>query len=132
MGGIKQDIIEEIFSICKKRKDFIFDNKLVKEISKKHGFGNPFDVTKLDTSKLLPDILLGEDYFILHLGKGKHVFVKGINKGFHSFEKIDSKNIFEWKYRKSILNEFDTSELNILSVANNQRIIHDFLSLVSG
>lgn len=75
----------------------------------------------------IPQILLDEDYFILHLGRGRHKFVKGINNGFHSFEDINEDNIFDWKYRKSILNEFDTSESNILSVAGNQRIIHDFL-----
>jgi hypothetical protein len=35
--------------------------------------------------------------------------------------------MIDWKYRKSLLNEYDTSESNILSVASNQRIIHDFL-----
>lgn len=125
--GTKQDVITDIFNLCKKRKDFVFDNALVKEICKKHGFGNPFDVTKLDDTSRFPQILLDEDYFILHLGKGHHKFVKGISNGFHAFEKIDSKMIYDWKYRKSILNESDTSESNILSVANNQRIIHDFL-----
>ena len=32
-----------------------------------------------------------------------------------------------WKYKKSLLNLYNTSESNILSVANNQRILHDFL-----
>jgi hypothetical protein len=125
--GTKQDVITDIFNLCKKRKDFVFDNVLVKEVCKKRGFGNPFDATKLDDTSKFPQILLDEDYFILHLGEGRHRFVKGISNGFHTFEKIDNKKIFDWKYRKSILNEFDTSESNILSVANNQRIIHDFL-----
>lgn len=125
--GTKQEVISEIFKKCKKKENFVFDNKLVKQICKKYGFGNPFDVTKLDDTSKFPQILLDEDYFILHLGKGKHKFVKGISNGFHSFEEIKEKNIIDWKYRKSILNEFDTSESNILSVASNQRIIHDFL-----
>ena len=125
--GIKQDVITKIFKLCKKRKNFVFDNTLVKKVCKKHGFGNPFDVTKLDNTSIFPHILLDEDYFILHLGEGKHKFFKGIKNGFHTFEKINEDNIFDWKYRKSILNEFDTSESNILSVASNQRIIHDFL-----
>lgn len=70
---------------------------------------------------------MDEDYFILHLGNGRHKFIRGIKNGFHVFEDIDAGKIFDWKYRKSILNEFDTSESNILSVANNQRVIHDFL-----
>ena len=61
----------------------------------------------------------------MHLGKGWHEFVKGIKYGYHSFEKID--NVKHWKYKKSILNELDTSESNILSVVSNQKILHDFL-----
>jgi len=125
--GIKQNVITEIFKICKRKKDFAFDNTLVKKICKKHHFGNPFDVTKLDNTLRFPQVLIDEDYFILHLGGGRHKFVKGISNGFHSFENIKKKNIYDWKYRKSLLNEFDTSESNILSVASNQRIIHDFL-----
>ena len=83
------------------------------------GFGNPFDVTKLDNTSKFPQVMLDNDYFIVHLGKGKHKFVKGINKGFHRFEPIAPENIYTWKYRKSILNEFDTSESNILSVGFN-------------
>jgi len=125
--GTKQEVIAEVFKRCKKRRDFVFDNTLVKGICKKYGFGNPFDVTKLDDTSKFPKILLDKDYFILHLGGGKHRFVKEIKNGFHSFENIGKSSIFDWKYSKSILNEFDTSESNILSVANNQRIIHDFL-----
>lgn len=125
--GTKQDVITEIFTICKKKRSYIFDNALVKQICKKYNFGNPFDATKLDDTSKFPQILLDDDYFILHLGNGRHKFVKGIKNGFHNFEKIDENNIYNWKYRKSILNEFDTSESNILSVASNQRIIHDFL-----
>jgi hypothetical protein len=62
------------------------------------------------------------------LGEGRHQFVKGINNGYHRFEEIDRENeVIPWKYRKSLLNEFDTSESNILSVASNQRIIQDFI-----
>jgi len=125
--GTKQEVVTELFERCKKRKCFLFDNAMVKQVCKEYGFGNPFDATKFDDTSKFPQILLDEDYFILHLGMGRHKFVKGINNGFHSFEMIDSDNIFDWKYRKSILNEFDTSESNILSVTSNQRIIHDFL-----
>lgn len=125
--GKKQDVIKEVFKACKKRGNFVFTNDLVKEISSKHNFKNPFDATKLDDTTKFPPVLLKEDYFILHLGKGRHRFVKGIKNGYHSFEKIPKKHVCDWKYRKSILNEFDTSESNILSVGSNQRIIHDFL-----
>jgi len=125
--GTKQEVITALFKRCKRHKDFVFDNVVVKQVCKEYGFGNPFDATKLDDTSKFPQILLDEDYFILHLGGGRHKFVKGINNGFHSFEEVNEDNIFDWKYRKSILNEFDTSESNILSVAGNQRIIHDFL-----
>lgn len=125
--GTKRDIVEQIFNVCKEKNDFVFDNKMVKQIIEGHGFSNPFDITKLDNTSKLPKVLLDNDYFILHLGNGKHKFVKGINLGFHQFEKISEENIFDWKYRNSLLNEFDTSESNILSVASNQRIIHDFI-----
>ena len=125
--GKKGDVLTEIFRNCQKKKNFVFDNDFVKEICKKYKFGNPFDVTKLDNTDKFPDIMIENDYFILHLGEGKHQFVKGIRNGFHKFESIPAKNNYDWKYRKSILNELDTSESNILSVGFNQRIIHDFL-----
>ncbi len=125
--GIKQDVLAEIFTICKKNKNFVFDNDLVKQICHKHSFANPFDATKVDNTSKFPDILKEENYFLLHLGNGRHQFIKDISKGYHKFEAIPAQSCFDWKYRKSILNEFDTSESNIISVANNQRIIHDFL-----
>lgn len=127
MASKKEKVILEIFESCMKEKRLVFDNDLVKRISKKHEFGNPFDATKIDNSDELPDLLKEADYFIVHLGEGRHQFVKGINIGFHIFEEVAQNNVFDWKYRKSILNEFDTSESNILSIANNQRITHDFL-----
>ncbi len=121
----KHKVITEIFEICKKRKKYSFDNNLVKKISQKYKLGNPFDVTKIDNKEKLPQILIENDYAIMHLGNGNHQFIKGINKVYHDFETISE--FVEWDYRKSILNEFNSSESNILSVANNQRILHHFL-----
>ncbi|MDR1973264.1 MAG: hypothetical protein LBQ31_01165 [Bacteroidales bacterium] len=121
----KDQVIEKIFKICEKKKDFTFHNDMVKDVCKKIGFGNPFDVTKLDNKTKLPSILLKNDYAIIHLGSGFHRFIKGINKVFHEFEPIQKK--INWKYKKSLLNQYNTSESNILSVANNQRILHNFL-----
>jgi hypothetical protein len=123
----KDEVLIELLRICKQKRNYIFDNDLVKTICKKTGFGNPFDITKLDNTAKFPEIMIQNDLFILHLGEGKHQFIKGIKYGFHKFEEISPENIIEWKYRKSLLNEFDTSESNILSVGFNQRIIHDFL-----
>ena len=125
--GTKQDVISALFKECKKRNNFVFHNDIVKDISRKLGFGNPFDVTKVDNSSLLPDTLKRNDYFIIHLGSGYHQFVNGIRFGYHKFEPILKPEIRDWQYRQSLLNEFDTSESNILSVVSNQRIIHDFL-----
>ncbi|HEY89720.1 MAG TPA: hypothetical protein G4N98_08340 [Thermoflexia bacterium] len=123
----KQQVISKLFEICKKRNDFVFDNRLVKKTCAEIGFKNPYDVTKIDNSSILPADVREQDYFVIHLGMGNHQFVKGIHFGYHEFEPINDAERIRWKYRKSLLNEFDTSESNILSVANNQRILHDFL-----
>ena len=75
--------------------------------------------------KQLPQILINNDMAVIHLGNGFHQFIKGIDKVFHDFEPI--QQTIDWKYQKSILNQFNSSESNILSVANNQRILHHFL-----
>ncbi|MDR1543847.1 MAG: hypothetical protein LBS50_05455 [Prevotellaceae bacterium] len=124
-ANTKHQVIEKLFEICKQRNNFEFHNDLVKDVSKKFGFGNPFDVTKLDNKDKLPKILLENDIAIIHIGSGKHKFIKGIDKVFHNFEPIQEK--IDWKYKKSLLNQYNTSESNILSVANNQRILHHFL-----
>lgn len=123
--GKKQQVIELLFNHCVSNNDYVFHNDLVKEISKEVGFGNPFDVTKIDKISVLPKSLIDNDYCLVHLGNGRHKFIKGLSKVFHTFEPIG--NVVEWKYQKSILNQFNSSESNILSVANNQRILHDFL-----
>lgn len=121
----KSQVIEELFNICEARNNFEFHNDLVKELCRKVGFGNPFDVTKLDNKTKLPKILLDNDYAIIHIGGGSHKFIKGIDKVFHDFEPI--QGAIEWGYKKSLLNQYNSSESNILSVANNQRILHHFL-----
>lgn len=125
--GTKQLILSKLFEACQQRNNYIFDNNLVKKVSSDVGFANPFDATKIDNSSLLPADLKSADYYLVHLGSGYHQFVKGIKYGYHELEKINDNEKIDWKYRQSLLNEFDTSESNILSVASNQRIIHDFL-----
>jgi hypothetical protein len=125
MKNKKQNVLLNLYEICEKKGDFTFDNELVKKVSAEVGFTNQFDVTKLDTKEKLPDFFIKNDIAVIHLGRGIHKFIKGINKIYHDFEPI-KKNI-EWKYKKSILNMANSSESNILSIANNQRILHDFL-----
>jgi hypothetical protein len=121
----KDQVLTEIFKICQKRNNYVFHNDLVKDVSKKVGFGNPFDATKIDNKDKLPQILLDNDSAVIHLGNGKHQFIKGIDKVYHDFEPI--QETLQWTYKKSLLNEYNSSESNILSVANNQRILHHFL-----
>ena len=123
--GKQKDVIEKLFNHCLKSGDMVFHNTLVKQISVQENFGNPFTATKVDSLKVLPQSLIDADYCIVHLGKGYHKFVKNISSLFHTFEPIEKS--VDWQYRKSILNEYNTSESNILSVANNQRILHHFL-----
>ncbi len=121
----KHQVIEKIYQICRVESRPEFHNDLVKDISRKIDFGNPFDATKFDNKQKLPPSLIADDMAIVHLGGGMHRFIKGIDKVFHDFEPIIDAQ--DWVYKKSLLNQFNTSESNILSVANNQRIMHHFL-----
>jgi hypothetical protein len=82
--GKKQEVLLELFRICKKRRNYVFDNDMVEAVCKDIGFKNKFDVTKLDNEKLLPIELQKQDYAVIHLGKGLHQFVKGIKKNLSS------------------------------------------------
>ena len=122
----KSLVLTDIFDACQSRNDWTFDNKLVNKISEKHDFSNPYDATKIDNTSILPDHIRKQGWCVVHLGQGKHKFVKALQHFFHDFEPPPSETI-DWPYRKSVLNEINTSESNILSVGFNQRIIHDFL-----
>ncbi|MBI3536740.1 MAG: hypothetical protein HY070_04155, partial [Chloroflexi bacterium] len=99
--GTKQDVIAEIFKRCKATGTWEFDNDLVRRVSAEKGFANPFDVTKIDNSSLLPTEMKHEDYFFVHLGLGgRHRIVKGIKFGFHNFEPIAENEVIPWKYRR--------------------------------
>ena len=123
----KQIVITNLYEMCLARGDMAFSNAEVREICTRVGFGNPFDATKIDNSSGLPDRLADDDVFIIHLGRGRHQFVTGIANGYHEFEEMPAERRYQWGYRRSILNNINTSESNILSVCYNQRIIHDFL-----
>lgn len=121
----KHLVLETLWQHCQMQSDYRFHNDLVKDICRELGFGNPFDVTKLDSKDKLPTSFLEQDICLLHLGKGCHRFVHGVDRLYHSFESMQVS--IKWEYRKSLLNEYNDSESNILSVANNQRILHHFL-----
>ena len=63
----------------------------------------------------------------MHLGNGRHCFMPIANTWYHEFEKITEDEKVEWIYTPSILNHTDTSESNVISFVNNQKIIYDFL-----
>jgi len=120
----KTQVLLRLLELCQESGDFRFHNNQVKDIARQVGFGNPFDATKLDNLDLLPQELLDLDLAVIHLGKGFHAFVKGTRHVYHSFEEI--REHMDWEYRKSLLNGYNSSESNTLSIANNQRILHDF------
>ena len=123
----KQTVITELYAICKNRGNLEFDNEEVKAVCARVGFGNPFDATKLDNSAVLPRALVDDDVFVVHLGRGRHQFVYGIAVGYHEFESIPEERRYQWPYRRSLLNNINTSESNSLWAAFNQGVIHDFL-----
>ncbi len=128
MAKTKKDIIETIFNYCKNNNNYIFDNELIKKILMQSGSKtNPYDMTKIDDISKLPKVLLENDYFIAHIGSGKHKFVKGISKIYHKFEPITEHEIEKWTYVPSILDDYSISESSVLSLCFNQRIMHDFL-----
>ena len=123
----KQQVIARLYADCQAGGNPVFDNDAVRQAATAFGFSNPFDATKIDHSAILPPALVADDAFIVHLGRGRHQFVYGIRAGYHQFEPIPAARRYQWPYRRSILNNINASESNILSVGYNQRIIHDFL-----
>lgn len=123
----KQQVITELYRLCRHRRDFRFHNDDVKDVCSKIGFSNAYDATKLDRSALLPPALIEDDTFVVHVGEGWHQFVEGIAVGYHRFENVPEENHIPWRYHRSILNNVNTSESNLLFVGYNHKIIHDFL-----
>lgn len=122
----KRDAIDKIFEMCFS-KDKVspilkFDNAQVKSVTGV-SFSNQFDATKFDSYNKLPPSLQKNGYFIVHLGKGNHAFVKG--QGFHKLEKIN--DVVDWKLGKSYMDSISDSEAQSVSTAFNDKIIHDFL-----
>lgn len=123
----KQRVLSRLYALCQERGVSVFDNDDVGQVCQQVGFRNRYDATKFDSSALLPAGLRAADVFVVHLGNGRHQFVKGIAEGYHQFEPIPQGRQLHWPYRRSILNTINDSESNILSVASNQRIVHDFI-----
>lgn len=126
--GKKQDVLARLFDDSQASGDPVISKEDVRHACDLFDFGNQFDSTKVDHSNLYPEVMRqGAGFFLVHLGDGNHQFVPEMCRGYHTLEVIDESESAEWTYRPSLLNEFDTSESNILSVAFNQRILHHFL-----
>ncbi len=123
----KKQVIEDLYKFCLARNNWVFTNDEVKQIATKHGFGNPFDVTKVDTKSVLPEVVLKDGYCIAHLGKGRHCFIPELDKWYHEFESIQEEEVCNWRYRKSLLNDIEAGEASVVSFVFNQHILHDFL-----
>ena len=74
----KKETLLALYRSCKESGQYVFDNNKVREICSQTGFGNPFDVTKIDCSELLPDQVIDDGYCVVHLGSGRHKFMKAI------------------------------------------------------
>lgn len=120
----KAQVLLRLLAWCEMHNTLVFHNDKVKEFAREIGISNAFDATKLDNLNLLPQPLRDLDLAVIHLGRGNHAFVKGTNHVYHTFEPIIERQ--EWNYQKSLLNGYNASESNVLSVANNQRILHHF------
>jgi len=131
MVSRKRDSIDILFTKLRKKKlrakVIEFTNTELKRVTQDTKFMNQFDATKFDSSELLPETLKKNGFFIVHLGKGKHAFVKG--KGYHEFEKI--KIIKNNKVGKGIIDGVGSSEAGAVSFIYNEGIIQDFLGITT-
>lgn len=123
----KQQVLENLFQQCLQRGVMEFTNAEVKRVAGQVGFGNPFDATKVDTREVLPPKITNAGYCLAHIGKGRHAFIPELQHWYHDFEQIESPEIIQWRYRKSLLNDLDRGEASTLSLVLNQRILHDFI-----
>jgi len=123
----KQAVILELFSELRRPGEHLdilnFTTDRVRELCREHEFRNPFDATNFDTIERLPTKLQDEGYFIVHLGRGDHAFVRG--QGYHVLEPIQTTK--GWPGAESLVDKLGISEASAISTMYNDRIIHDFL-----
>ncbi len=129
MTSKKRDSIDILFNELYKKtpgaKVIRFSNEQLKKITQDTAFMNQFDAVKFDSAEKLPDKLKEHGYFIVHLGKGNHAFVKG--NGYHKLEKIT--NIKSVKPEGSLIDKTGDSEAGAISYIYNSGIIQDFLGV---
>ncbi|MDC0243360.1 hypothetical protein OAK07_01580 [Marine Group III euryarchaeote] len=137
--GKKMQTLDALVSMCLERdgkgKDFyLFNNKEVKEISKKTKFANHNDATHLDHYQLLSPKMIENNFCLFHVGTrpgektANHAFVSPYTLAYHELEPINEESVFDLKDMKpGPLDETNTSEANILSVVHNHGILRRFL-----
>ncbi|MHA1221955.1 MAG: type II restriction enzyme [Candidatus Heimdallarchaeaceae archaeon] len=126
--SLKKKILLEIFKECERTGNYTFTNDKVREIAATFKFKNPFDATKLDHTKLIPDLLKKKNYCLVHLGQGNHKFIRQMDIFYHKFEKkIIESNCRKWEIKSGVLDDYGLSESNILSLVYNRSILNDFL-----
>ncbi len=125
--GKKQRVLSDLWQTVRvKGEQYIFSNSQVEELCRKHGFQNKYDLTKIDASDILPENMVDDDVFIVHLGRGMHRFVKGIEKGYHNLEApLKTINI---DYVKHHLDSLDAGEAGLLSLIFNQGVVQHFVT----
>jgi hypothetical protein len=134
----KHTLLDMIVDLCIGRDGpnqpfYIFDNAEVKRLSALIGFANHNDATHIDSGQSRSRKMQEEGFSIVHLGtlrhgrsSARHAFVRTTSI-FHEFEDILESETYEINYRKSPLDEMNTSESNILSLAYNQGIVNRVL-----
>ncbi|MHA1116527.1 MAG: type II restriction enzyme [Candidatus Heimdallarchaeaceae archaeon] len=126
----KSELLGNFFKKCLKEHNFQFSNKDLKKYASENNYpvGNIFDVTKLDHISKLPGEMKEKDYCLIHIGSGNHLFVKGIENGYHFFEKeVVNQKTKSISVKFSVLDGFDSSEANLLSQVFNRRVVYDFI-----
>ncbi len=124
----KKKILTDLFEDCQRLGKSVFKNDKVRELAEKYKFKNYFDATKLDHKSLLPDILRDNNFCVVHLGEGKHKFIKEMDNFYHNFEKEEvNSNVRKWEIKSGVLDDYGLSESNILSLVYNRSILNDFL-----
>ena len=125
--GKKQHVLSDLWQIVKEEGEpYSFHNSQVEKLCQKHGFSNKYDLTKIDSSKVLPENMIQDDVFIIHLGKGEHRFVKGIKMGYHKLE--PPSNTIKIPYLPHHLDSLDEGESGLLSLVYNQGIVQHFVT----
>lgn len=126
----KRNLIGKFFDLSIQNKKPKFHNKELEKFANELNIsiGNIHDVTKFDHISKLPSNMLEQNFCIIHIGSGFHKFVEGLDQAYHSFErKIAEENLKNFEVKFGLLDGNDTSEANLLSLAFNRLLVHDFL-----